>query len=226
MLAPASTQAQLAAASIMEGISSGRYAPGEKLNEVGLAAELEISRNTLREAFAMLTAQGLLSRLPNRGVFIAEPSVDTLREMYAARAVMEPGALLWGQRLGLERLEAVIARAEALRDAHPDLSSSNGMSSSEEQAIRTISDANHQFHRLIVASAGSPELDRSMDRILALMRLAFMHASTRNPAFHVDFIAKNRMVLDRITAADFPSAADTLARSLLDSKQALALYFR
>ncbi|WP_370056045.1 GntR family transcriptional regulator [Sinorhizobium fredii] len=41
----------------------GRFAAGEKLSEQQIATELEISRNTLREVFRLLTSQGLLTHI-------------------------------------------------------------------------------------------------------------------------------------------------------------------
>ncbi|WP_237746502.1 GntR family transcriptional regulator [Corynebacterium jeikeium] len=159
------SQSAIAHSALLDGIASGAYAPGEKLNEVNVAQSLGISRNTLREAFATLVSEGLLERIPNRGVFIAEPTREDLADMYAARTVLEPGALLWGQRKGLDKLEGIVSTAEDLRD-------SVGSHATDEH-IRAIADANQDFHRAIVASAGSEGLNQSMDRILAQMRLGF-----------------------------------------------------
>ena len=57
-------------------IADGALAPGAKLSEQALSGELGISRNTLREAFAMLAAENLVARLPNRGGFVTDPTAD------------------------------------------------------------------------------------------------------------------------------------------------------
>lgn len=67
-----------------------RYLPGDKLNEVEVAAQYDVSRNTLREAFATLAAEQLLVRIPNRGVFIATPDVEYIMDLYRARAIIKP----------------------------------------------------------------------------------------------------------------------------------------
>ncbi|WP_157769248.1 GntR family transcriptional regulator, partial [Pseudomonas syringae group genomosp. 3] len=46
----------------------GELVPGQRLSEAALAENLDISRNTLREAFRVLTREGLLKHEPNRGV--------------------------------------------------------------------------------------------------------------------------------------------------------------
>lgn len=211
------SQSAIAHSALLDGIASGAYLPGEKLNEVNVAQSLGISRNTLREAFATLVSEGLLERIPNRGVFIAEPTREDLADMYAARMVLEPGALLWGQRERLGKLDGIVASAEKLRD-------SAGSNASEED-IRAIADANQDFHRAIVASAGSAGLDHSMDRILAQMRLGFARANRLNHQFHVEFIAQNRTVTDLIAEQRWELAANQLAGFLQRTTDNIERYF-
>lgn len=211
------SQSAIAHSALLDGIASGTYLPGEKLNEVNVAQSLGISRNTLREAFATLVSEGLLERIPNRGVFIAEPTREDLADMYAARMVLEPGALLWGRREGLDELDGIVASAEKLRD-------SAGSKASEED-IRAIADANQDFHRAIVASAGSAGLNHSMDRILAQMRLGFARANRLNHEFHVEFIAQNRTVTDLITEKRWELAANQLAGFLQRTSDNIERYF-
>ncbi|SCX04911.1 GntR family transcriptional regulator [Corynebacterium jeikeium] len=211
------SQSAIAHSALLDGIASGAYAPGEKLNEVNVAQSLGISRNTLREAFATLVSEGLLERIPNRGVFIAEPTREDLADMYAARTVLEPGALLWGQRKGLDKLEGIVSTAEDLRD-------SVGSHATDEH-IRAIADANQDFHRAIVASAGSEGLNQSMDRILAQMRLGFARANRLNHEFHVEFIAQNRTVTDLIAEERWQEAASQLAGFLQRTGDNIERYF-
>ena len=211
------SQSAIAHSALLDGIASGTYLPGEKLNEVNVAQSLGISRNTLREAFATLVSEGLLERIPNRGVFIAEPTREDLADMYAARMVLEPGALLWGRREGLDELEGIVSTAEELRD-------SAGSNASEED-IRAIADANQDFHHAIVASAGSAGLNHSMDRILAQMRLGFARANRLNHEFHVEFIAQNRTVTDLIAEERWQEAANQLAGFLQRTSDNIERYF-
>ena len=58
-------RAERAASSLRQMIVAGEVAPGERLSESSMTERLDVSRNTLREAFRMLTHERLLTRRPN-----------------------------------------------------------------------------------------------------------------------------------------------------------------
>jgi DNA-binding GntR family transcriptional regulator len=66
---------ELSIAKLRSAIMSGDLLPGQKLVEADLAADLSISRNTLREALRALEAQELIELIPNRGPFVVKSPV-------------------------------------------------------------------------------------------------------------------------------------------------------
>lgn len=200
-------RAQSVAAVLRHAVSAGEYSPGEKLNEVAVADKLGISRNTLRESFAALAADGIVDRIPNRGVFIASPGSEDIRNLYRARAVVEPGALLWGDALDVDALDRIVTDAEV----------SVSESSSAETAL-----ANQLFHRTVVESAGSTLLNEEMDRLLARMRLVFLTIERNRPDFHDEFVPVNRQVVTLLRTGDRAGAASTLRASLAETGESLA----
>jgi phosphonate utilization transcriptional regulator len=70
-------------------ILAGELAPGDKLNEAGLAGELNVSRGPLREAFRALEQAGLVRTEKNRGVFVRQVSVDEADDIYEVRAGLD-----------------------------------------------------------------------------------------------------------------------------------------
>lgn len=69
------TRADIAAGEIERRIVTGEYAPGTQLpNEADLAASVNVSRTTLREAVGRLTAKGLLTREQGRGTYVRAQS--------------------------------------------------------------------------------------------------------------------------------------------------------
>src|SRR5262249_43831728 len=66
-------------------LRAGELAPGERVNEVVMAAQLGISRGPLREAIRTLEQEGLLTALPQRGVFVRQLSQEEAGELQEVR---------------------------------------------------------------------------------------------------------------------------------------------
>lgn len=69
-------------------IYSGEIQPGERLNEAALALRMGTSRGPIREAIRMLAGLGLVTAVPNRGVFVRQLSVREMLEVYELRALI------------------------------------------------------------------------------------------------------------------------------------------
>lgn len=69
-------------------IESGRVKPGERLNEATLAGAMGTSRGPIREAIRVLSGMGLVTPVPNRGVFVRKVTVAEMMEIYEMRAVI------------------------------------------------------------------------------------------------------------------------------------------
>src|SRR3954452_24814176 len=81
--------AEDAAERIREQILSGGFRQGEHLVEEKVAEQLAISRGTVREAFKLLRAEGLLEEDPRRDTFVVSMSADDVRAIYGLRAALE-----------------------------------------------------------------------------------------------------------------------------------------
>src|SRR3546814_11987068 len=69
-------------------IYSGEFMPGERLNEAALAIRMGTSRGPIREAMKVLAGLGLVTPVPNKGVFVRQLSVRDMVEVYELRAVV------------------------------------------------------------------------------------------------------------------------------------------
>ena len=78
---------------IRRGIVLGALRPGEKLTEVALAASLQVSRATVREALGQLGREGLLTFEPYRGLRVAELDAAALRDLAATRVALDRMAI-------------------------------------------------------------------------------------------------------------------------------------
>jgi DNA-binding GntR family transcriptional regulator len=86
--APAPNLAQSIADQLQALIHGGEVAPGERLNEAALALRMGTSRGPIREAMRILTGIGLVTAVPNRGVFVRQISVREMLEIYELRALL------------------------------------------------------------------------------------------------------------------------------------------
>ncbi|MEL6127704.1 MAG: GntR family transcriptional regulator [Pseudomonadota bacterium] len=77
-------------AELTEAIHEHRMAPGMKLGEDEVCEIFGVGRTVTRQAFQMLAHEQLLTIEPNRGAFVAQPSIREAREVFEARALLEP----------------------------------------------------------------------------------------------------------------------------------------
>src|ERR1700754_719286 len=71
---------------------SGEMRPGERVNEVVMAARLGISRGPLREAIRNLEQEGLLTAAPHRGTYVRELNEEEAAELQEVRLALETAA--------------------------------------------------------------------------------------------------------------------------------------
>jgi DNA-binding GntR family transcriptional regulator len=70
-------------------IADGRLLPGDRLDEVSLAARYGVSRTPIREALHSLAASGLVEVRPHRGAIVVDIGPDRLLEMFEVMAELE-----------------------------------------------------------------------------------------------------------------------------------------
>jgi DNA-binding GntR family transcriptional regulator len=76
-------------ASLAEEIITGRFAPGERLDERELAEKFQVSRTPIREAFRELKARDLVEIRPRRGVVVASIGIEKLAHLLEANCELE-----------------------------------------------------------------------------------------------------------------------------------------
>ncbi|MFC6885031.1 MULTISPECIES: GntR family transcriptional regulator [Actinomadura] len=128
---------------IVEGISAGRWEPGERIVERRIATELGVSQGPVREALRQLEAQRLIETLPNRGARVRAFTEQDLGEIFPVRAGLERTAA----ELALPRLAG---RMGALEEHNRLLAEAAAGDDLVAQMRLSIA-----FHREIVETAGN-----------------------------------------------------------------------
>ena len=75
--------------SLTKAIVEHRLMPGTKLAEQKLADHFGVSRTLVRQALFQLSQNRLIRLEPARGAFVATPSVDEARQVFAVRRMLE-----------------------------------------------------------------------------------------------------------------------------------------
>ena len=169
-------------------ILQGELAPDTRINELGLAEQLGVSRGPVREACRTLQASGLVESKPNRGFFVRLLTTEEAIEAYHARAaviayagmtlapIIEQPQLETLYKL-LDQMDAVVNRGE----------------------VSTYDPINLEFHDSILRMAGNERLRQTYRDLLREQHL-FRHrglshgdnltVSNREHRFIVDSLAK------------------------------------
>lgn len=148
-------------------IIEGTAAPGERLVERDLAAELEVSRIPLREALRRLAAEGLVVAVPGRGTIVSPITPEDVRDLFDVRTSLESlAARLAAERATPGELAVLRACVDRARNAEAD----------------AATDANADFHEAVVATAKNALLTSLMAPMSAHLRRLFHLTADRDPA--------------------------------------------
>lgn len=184
-------------------IAEGYFPPGTRLSEDSIGGALGVSRNTLREAFRLLTHERLLVHRLNRGVFVRVLTVEDVEDIYRTRRLVECAVVrgLGGPPFALDGVAGAVA---------------GGVRAAAEKDWKGVSTANIHFHRELVALAGSARTDELMRSVFAELRLAF-HVVDDPRRLHEPYLERNQRILATLRAGHAAQAERLLAAYLEDS---------
>lgn len=198
---------------LSQAILEGELRPGAQLSEERLGRALQVSRNTLREAFRLLSHDGLLVHRRHRGVFVPELDEHDLVDLYELRIVLEVGVLRTLRTVDADRLQALDADVRVGEDA------------ARRGRWRQVGTANMDFHQHLLACSRSPRTSTVGRQVLAQTRLAFL--SLREPRLlHEPFLTRNRELVTLLGAGRVGEAVAELESYLHDSRDQLLTSLR
>lgn len=143
---------------LLEAIFEHRLPPGTKLGEDRLAAIFGVSRARIRRVLPRLAHEGVVRLEPNRGAFVARPTVSEARDVFEARRVIEPG---------------IVERFVLQRDRKTPVARLRQCVAAERRAraggnVRGIVRLSGEFHILLAEMAGNVLLARIMRELATL----------------------------------------------------------
>ncbi|MBB5894584.1 GntR family transcriptional regulator [Kutzneria kofuensis] len=185
---------------LRELVLTGEIAAGERVNEVGLAQRLGISRGPLREAIRHLASEGLLVLTPNRGAHVPVADNDGVHALFELRSALECAA----------------ARLAAARRTDEDLARMREVSAASRAAFTTGEfpyRLDLAFHGALLDAARSPLVAEQVR--LAQQRVILLRA-TKEVAFSHERASMDDhdVLIEAITAHDGDRAAAVMATHL------------
>ncbi|HET7304120.1 MAG TPA: GntR family transcriptional regulator [Segeticoccus sp.] len=192
-----SSTAQRVAAILRDHVTEGRLLPGTRLSEEDIGVALGVSRNTLREAFRLLTHERLLVHEFNRGVFVRTLSADDVRDLYRLRRLLESAAV----RAATDASPAELA---AVREAVEE--GERAAAAGDWYAVGT---ANMHFHQALAGLTRSARFEDTMRQVLAELRLVF-HVMADPWAFHEPYLQRNRDLYELLAQGLVSAAEESL----------------
>ena len=207
---------------LKQGLLTGVYPPGARLGEERVAAELDMSRTPVREAFSRLNTEGLLERLPDGGFGPTLVDLHLIRELYEIRFALERCAL--GRRTPSGEPAQDEDQIRTLRADWADLEAPG----SDDEVDSDFVLLDEDFHERLAAAAGNVALVDELHRVNERIRIVRMQ----------DFLTAERIertitqhvgILDVVLADDFGTADDLLVAhfdeslSVVEERAALAI---
>ncbi len=170
-------------------IISGRFQPGQKINERKLAEQFGVSTTPIKEALRQLETEGLVEALARRGVVIRFSS-SWAEEMILARAALESMiAHLAAKRIDENGREELRAIANRMKEA---------TASGDADSLITL---NETFHDHIHRSSQCGYLAKLIER------QQFYDASIRR-VIHLDPTERQKALNEHVAIADAIAAGD------------------
>lgn len=141
---------------IKKAIIYGELGPGEKLSEIDVAKELDVSRTPIRETFRQLQMEGYITFVPNRGAFVSRLSPEEVEGIYDIVSLLE------GYGAGLAAKTVSESELKELKRLQKKL-----VVLASKKKYREYIEANTAFHRHITSLSGNASLDRVVTELRA-----------------------------------------------------------
>jgi DNA-binding GntR family transcriptional regulator len=200
-----SSTAERVADVLRELIIHGDLPAGTALREQQLVSELDVSRNTLREAFRLLSRERLVTYNLHRGVAVRELDEHDVEDLYRTRTPLELMAVEYSADAPRERIAELLDLVEQAEQA------------ALEDDWKLVATLNIDFHQRLIELIGSERITDFFRVIDAELRLAFAMVEHAPDLFR-PFIPRNRAIAELLLAGDRAAAAAELRAYLAEAE--------
>lgn len=195
---------------LRQAILTFQLQPGQRLIERELIESTGVSRTTIREALRELTAEGLVTTLPQKGAIVASPTVEEAEELYEIRSALES---LMTARFVTE------ATAEQVGDLRSALGEVAAVVESGGDALANLR-AKDAFYDVLGEGAGNQALRATLTQIQAKVSLLRATSLSSSPERPRQALEELQAIVDAIEARDKRAAELASRTHLQNAKEA------
>ena len=199
---PPLTAAERITRSLREAVLTGKLTPGTPIIQEEIAAQYNVSRMPVREAFRQLESENLISIYPGRGAYVTRLEAQDIAEIFEMRTLLETDAL----RRAIPNFSALtIAQAEQLLDQQATVSD-----------VQQFGKLDVEFHFTLYSPA---HRSRLTDLITTYRNQVtrFYYTVTDLDSFRTEAIGHHRQILTACKNNDIPTAVSALEAHLMAS---------
>ena len=197
-LAPAKSLVERTYDTLLDAICAGEFRAGERIGQDEVAERLNVSRQPVNSAIAMLKAQRFVIDTGRRGVVVAPIDQRLFESIYQVRSALEPLAV----ELATPRLDgAAIAKGRAIVE--------EGTRLMQRGDAKGVLHADIAFHTLIYDLSGNSV-------IVDTMRLNWQHLRRtmgevlRFPGMTLQVWKEHRQIFNAMVAGDARDASEAM----------------
>lgn len=205
-----STLAGDAADLIRKLILNQTLKPGERINEVQLARQMEVSRGPVREALLMLQSEGLVTYEVNRGTSVSTLSSEDAFEIYTMRAFLEGEAAQLAlphlRDVDFKKLEEILVTLQHALQANDTL-----------QLIL----CDTLFHRTVVDASKHKRMAHAHQQLDPLVNAMYMTISSKVPLRLPRVVEIHAVLVDALKTGDAQQVRHAFRAHYLDAMQEL-----
>ncbi len=187
-----------------------RVKPGTKLPEGDLCRIYGTTRGVIRKVLDRLATEQLVDLIPNRGAFVARPSVEYTRDTYGLRRILEAGVV---RTLAKSRQQLWLSdvRLQVAEEREANRVGDNG------RYIRLAG----KFHLDLAAATGNAALNQHLKRVVS--QTSLMTALYDVPGTNTCSVHEHLEILDAIEAGDYANAERLMEDHLIGCERQLRL---
>lgn len=198
---------------LRDKILNEEYEKGQKLNEVALSKELNISRTPIREALKQLELEGLVESIPNKGVYVLGFSPRDIDDMLEIRVVLESLSV----QLAIDRITD--NELNKIKEIY-DLLEFYAKKDDQER----FTEINIQFHEAIYRATHSQYFERLLSDINYYIHVTSRH-SIRQPHRLIEAAREHKEIYEAIEKKDKELARVNVIKHIIKTQSLVRNYY-